>query len=165
MPDLIFSSNKIRLNLAITFVMSRNKHISKKTPCFSCKRSKNIAKPNKFERRILKLNCYACTDNPKCWRAFSMFRNASSQNEFRFNTIIKVARLAMSMTDSLYNEICCRPWSAESRTENFISIGHSVAEILNVKVREINNFGNNFHFIFLIFVKVQLPIWRLIIYA
>ena len=67
--------------------------------------------------------------------------------------------------DSLYNRICCRPWSAESRTENFISIGHSVAEILNVKVREINNFGNNFLFIFFIFVKVQLPIWWLIIYA
>ena len=29
----------------------------------------------------------------------------------------------------------------------FISIGHSVAEILNVKVREINNFGNNFLFL------------------
>ena len=37
--------------------MSRNKHISKKTPCFSCKRSKNKAKPNEFERRILKLSC------------------------------------------------------------------------------------------------------------
>ena len=53
-----------------------------------------------------------------------------------------------------YNGLCCRPWSAESRTENFISIGHSVAEILNVKVWEINNFGNNFLFIFFIFVKV-----------
>ena len=31
--------------------------------------------------------------------------------------------------------------------------------------REINNFGNNFLFIFFIFVKVQLPIWQLIIYA
>ena len=40
-----------------------------------------------------------------------------------------------------------------------------VAEILNVKVREINNFGNNFLLIFFIFVKVQLPIWQLIIYA
>ena len=39
--------------------MSRNKHISKKTPCFSRKRSKNKAKPNDFERRILKLSCYA----------------------------------------------------------------------------------------------------------
>ena len=39
-----------------------------------------------------------------------------------------------------------RPWSAESRTENFISTGHLVAEILNVKVREINNFANNFPF-------------------
>ena len=42
---------------------------------------------------------------------------------------------------------------------------HSHDEILNVKVREINNLGNNFLFIFFIFVKVQLPIWRLIIYA
>ena len=41
----------------------------------------------------------------------------------------------------------------------------SVADELNVKVREINNFGNNFLFIFFIFVKIQLPIWRLIIYA
>ena len=57
------------------------------------------------------------------------------------------------------------PWSAESRTENFISIGHSVAEILDIKVWEINNFGNNFLFIFFIFVKVQLPIWQLIVYA
>ena len=55
------------------------------------------------------------------------------------------------------------PWSAESRTEYFVSIGHSVTEILNVKVREINNFGNNFLFIFFIFVKVQLPILQLII--
>ena len=47
----------------------------------------------------------------------------------------------------------------------FHAIGHSVAEILNVKVREISNFGNNFLFIFFIFVKVQLPIWQLIIYA
>ena len=36
--------------------MSRNKHISKKTRCFSRKRSKNKAKPNEFERRILKLS-------------------------------------------------------------------------------------------------------------
>ena len=49
--------------------------------------------------------------------------------------------------------------------KNFISIGHSFAEILNVKIREINNFGNNFFLYFLIFVKVQLPIWQLIIYA
>ena len=34
--------------------------------------------------------------------------------------------------------------SADSRTETFISVGHSDAEVLNVKVREINNFGNNF---------------------
>ena len=46
--------------------MSKSKHISKKTPCFPHKRSKNIAKPNEFERRILKLSCYACADNPKC---------------------------------------------------------------------------------------------------
>ena len=37
--------------------------------------------------------------------------------------------------------------------KNFISIGHSVAEILNVKVRDTNNFGNNFLFTFFIFSK------------
>ena len=62
--NLILLPNKIRLNLINTFVMSRNKHISKKTRCFSRKRSKNKAKPNEFERRILKLSCYACSDNP-----------------------------------------------------------------------------------------------------
>ena len=67
--------------------MSRNKHISKKTPCFSRKRSKNKANPNEFEKRILKPSCYACSDNPKCRHSFSMFRNASSQNEFRFNLL------------------------------------------------------------------------------
>ena len=67
--------------------MSRNKYISKKTPCFSRKRSKNKAKPNEFERGILKPSCYACSDNPKCRHAFSMFRNASSQNEFQFNLL------------------------------------------------------------------------------
>ena len=42
----------------------------------------------------------------------------------------KVGQLAkVNDLDSLYNGICCRPWYAESRTENFISIGHSVAEI------------------------------------
>ena len=35
----------------------------------------------------------------------------------------------------------------------FISIGHSVVEILNVKVQEINNFGNNFLFYFLHFCQ------------
>ena len=85
--NLICLPNKIRLNLIHTFVMCRNKHISKKTPCFSRKRSKNKAKPNEFERRILKLSCYACSDNPKCRHAFSMFGNASSQNEFRFNLL------------------------------------------------------------------------------
>ena len=89
--DLIFLPNKIRLNLRNTFVMSRNKHISKKTSCFSRKRSKNKVKPgvkpNEFERRILKLSCYACSDNPKCGHAFSMFRNASSQNKFWFNLL------------------------------------------------------------------------------
>ena len=64
--------------------MSRNKHISKKTSCFSRKRSKNKVKPNEFERRILKLSCYACSDNPKCRHAF---RNASNQNKFRFNLL------------------------------------------------------------------------------
>ena len=78
--NLIFVPNKIRLNLINTFVMSRNKHISKKTRCFSCKRSKNKAKPNEFERRILKLSCYACSDNPICRHAFSMFRNVSRMN-------------------------------------------------------------------------------------
>ena len=77
---LIFLPNKIRLNLINTFVMSRNKHISKKTRCFSRKRSKNKAKPNEFERRILKLSCYACSDNPICRHAFSMFRNVSRMN-------------------------------------------------------------------------------------
>ena len=69
--NLICLPNKIRLNLINTFVMSRNKHISKKTPCFSRKRSKNKAKPNEFERRILKLSCYAYSDNPKCWHALT----------------------------------------------------------------------------------------------
>ena len=78
--NLIFLPNKIRLNLINTFVMSRNKHISKKTRCFSRKRSKNKAKPNEFERRILKLSCYACSDNPICRHAFSMFRNVSRMN-------------------------------------------------------------------------------------
>ena len=78
--NLIFVPNKIRLNLINTFVMSRNKHISKKTRCFSRKRSKNKAKPNEFERRILKLSCYACSDNPICRHAFSMFRNVSRMN-------------------------------------------------------------------------------------
>ena len=67
--------------------LCRNKHISKKTPCFSRKRSKNKAKPYEFERSILKLSCYACSENTKCQHAFSMFRNASSQNEFRFNLL------------------------------------------------------------------------------
>ena len=80
--NLICLPNKICLNLIKPFVMSRNKHISKKTPCFLRKRSKNKAKTNEFERRILKLSCYACSDNPKCRHAFSMLRNASSQNEF-----------------------------------------------------------------------------------
>ena len=78
--NLIFLPNKIRLNLINTFVMSRNKHISKKTRCFSRKKSKNKAKPNEFERRILKLSCYACSDNPICRHAFSMFRNVSRMN-------------------------------------------------------------------------------------
>ena len=60
--------------------MSRNNNISKKTRCFSRKRSKNKAKPNEFERRILKLSCYACSDNPICRHAFSMFRNVSRMN-------------------------------------------------------------------------------------
>ena len=95
--NLIFLSNKICLNLINTFVMSRNKHISKKTPCFSCKRSKNKAKPNEFERCILKLSCYTCSDNPKCRHAFSMFRNASSQNEFRFTFYVVWLSLRLSL--------------------------------------------------------------------
>ena len=78
--NLIFLPNKIRLNLVNTFVVSRNKHISKKTRCFSRKRSKNKAKPNEFERRILKLSCYACSDNPICRHAFGIFRNVSRMN-------------------------------------------------------------------------------------
>ena len=85
--NLICLPNKIRLNLINTFVMSKNKHISKKTPCFPRKISKNEAKPNEFERRILKLSCYACSDNPKMLTCISIFRNASSQNEFRFNLL------------------------------------------------------------------------------
>ena len=59
------------------------------------------------------------------------------------------------------------PWSSEPRNELKILFqsDNSIAEILNVKVREINNFGNNFFFVFFIFVKVQLPIWQLIIYV
>ena len=34
--------------------------------------------------------------------------------------------------------------------KKIIWIGYTIAEILNVKVREINNFGNNFLFIFFI---------------
>ena len=54
-----------------------------------------------------------------------------------------------------------------STTQNliFFSIGNSVAEISNVKVLEINNFGNNFSFIFFLFSKVRMPIWQVIIYA
>ena len=48
----------------------------------------------------------------------------------------------------LFNVKCYRPWSAESRTENVTSTGNSVADILNVKVQEINNFLSIF-FIFL----------------
>ena len=41
--------------------------------------------------------------------------------------------------DFLWNEIiCCKPWFADSGTENLIR--HSVAQILNVRVLEINNF-------------------------
>ena len=56
-------------------------------------------------------------------------------------------------SDFFYNEIYCRPGSADSRTENLISMGHLVAEILNVKVQEINNLllGNNCLFVFFIF--------------
>ena len=87
-----FLSNKIRLNLINTFVMSTNKYISNQHHVFSIKRMKNIPKPIEFKRRILKLTCYACVDNPNCWRALSMFRIASSQNEFRFHTIANLLR-------------------------------------------------------------------------
>ena len=114
---------------------------------------------------LLKLKmCFYNSEMFTTWKIWHKLSMQFSSNSVR----IKVARLAKSVIElnSFFNGICCRPWSAESRTENFISIGHSVAEILNViKVREINNFGNNFLFIFLIFVKVQLPIWQLIIYA
>ena len=49
--------------------------------------------------------------------------------------------------------------------KKIIRIRLAVTEILTVKVREINNFGSNFLFIFFIFLKIQLPIWRLIMYA
>ena len=82
--NLICLPNKIRLNLINTFVMSRNKHISKKTPCFSRKRSKNKAQPNEFERRILKLSCYACSDNPKCWHALACLEMRVARMNFDF---------------------------------------------------------------------------------
>ena len=49
----------LKFQISIKF-QSRNKHISKKTPCFPRKRSKNKAKPNEFERHILKLSCSTC---------------------------------------------------------------------------------------------------------
>ena len=79
-----------------------------------------------------------------------------------YSTEVKVALLAM---DFFVNSICCSSCSEDSRTEKIISIGHSVTEILNVEVRETNNSGNNFLFIFIVFGQVQLPIGRLIIYA
>ena len=48
----------------------------------------------------------------------------------------------------LWNQICYSPQSTDSGTEKIIWIGHTVAEILNVKVQEINNFGNNFLFLY-----------------
>ena len=85
--NLICLPNKIRLNLINTFVMSRNKHISKKTPCFSRKRSKNEAKPNEFERRILKLSCYACSDNPKCWHELACLEMRVARMNFDYNLL------------------------------------------------------------------------------
>ena len=42
-------------------------------------------------------------------------------------------------------------------------IGHTVAEMLNVKVREINNFGNNF--LFILFFLNAVVNMALIMYA
>ena len=44
-PELIFISNKIRLNLITTFVMSINRHISRKTPYFF------LAKKEKYMKK------------------------------------------------------------------------------------------------------------------
>ena len=73
----------------------------------------------------------------------------------------KIAQLAVKNLDFLCNGICCRAWSTESRTKNLILMRHLVAEILNVKVREVDNFGKNFSSFF---PKVQLPIWWLIMH-
>ena len=70
--------------------MSRNKHISKKTSCFSRKRSKNKVKPNEFERRILKLSCCACSDNPKCRHGslhLACLEMRVDRIKFRFNLL------------------------------------------------------------------------------
>ena len=48
--------------------------------------------------------------------------------------------------DFLYIEICCRPSSADSRTENFISIGQSVAEIFHVEVAHDQQLWQQFSF-------------------
>ena len=68
--------------------MSRNKHISKKSSCFSRKRSKNKVGPNEFERRILKLSCYACSDNPKCRHAIATLRHNSVNKQACDNTTL-----------------------------------------------------------------------------
>ena len=54
------------------------------------------------------------------------------------------------------SHLLLRPYeNLQIRTENFISIGYLVAEILNVKVREINNFTTTFLFFssFLSYIK------------
>ena len=50
-------------------------------------------------------------------------------------------------------KILLRPCPEDSKTENFILIRHSVAEILNVKVWKISNCGKKYLFTFCIFFK------------
>ena len=63
-PDLILLSNKIRLKLINPFVMSINRHNSKKTPCFFSQKSKNIAKPSYGSKRLN--YCFDCTMGSTC---------------------------------------------------------------------------------------------------
>ena len=76
------------------------KYMRKNYPCFFPQTKQKYSKPNESERRILKLSCYVFAENPKSWRAFSMFRNASSQNEFRFDTITYLSNLVRCMTET-----------------------------------------------------------------
>ena len=52
----------------------------------------------------------------------------------------------------LYSEICCTPWSADSKTENCISIGHSVVEIFLVKVAHDQQLWQQLSFYFYCFL-------------